>query len=32
MPVGPVHDLTGWIEAAGCVVIEEDFGTLLKRE
>jgi Zn-dependent peptidase ImmA (M78 family) len=27
MPVGPVYDLTGWIEAAGCVVIEEDFDT-----
>jgi Zn-dependent peptidase ImmA (M78 family) len=27
MPVGPVHDLIGWIEAAGCVVIEEDFDT-----
>src|ERR1044072_7334444 len=27
MPVGPVRNLTGWLEAAGCVVIEEDFGT-----
>lgn len=27
MPVGPVHDLIGWIEAAGCIVIEEDFDT-----
>lgn len=27
MPVGPVHNLVGWIEAAGCVVIVEDFGT-----
>lgn len=27
MPVGPVNDLIGWIEAAGCVVIEEDFDT-----
>lgn len=27
MPVGPVHDLTGWLEAAGCVVLFEDFGT-----
>ncbi len=27
MPVGPVYDLTGWIEASGCVVIEEDFDT-----
>lgn len=27
MPLGPVRSLTRWIEAAGCVVIEEDFGT-----
>lgn len=27
MPVGPVQDLMGWIEAAGCVVLEEDFET-----
>lgn len=27
MPVGPVYDLIGWIEASGCVVIEEDFDT-----
>ncbi len=27
MPVGPVHDLIGWIEAAGCMVIEENFNT-----
>lgn len=27
MPVGPVRDLIGWIEAAGCIVIEEDFDT-----
>lgn len=27
LPVGPVRDLTGWLEAAGCIVIEEDFGT-----
>lgn len=27
LPVGPVRFLTGWIEAAGCLVIEEDFGT-----
>lgn len=27
MPVGPVNNLTGWVEAAGCVVIVEDFGT-----
>lgn len=27
MPIGPVRNLTGWIEAAGCLVIEEDFGT-----
>lgn len=27
MPVGPVRLLVRWLEAAGCVVIEEDFGT-----
>lgn len=27
MPSGPVRSLTQWVEAAGCVVIEEDFGT-----
>ena len=27
MPVGPVRNLTRWLEAAGCVVLEEDFGT-----
>lgn len=27
MPVGPVRNLVRWIEAAGCLVIEEDFGT-----
>lgn len=27
MPAGPVRNLIGWIEAAGCIVIEEDFGT-----
>jgi Zn-dependent peptidase ImmA (M78 family)/DNA-binding XRE family transcriptional regulator len=27
MPIGPVRQLTQWLEAAGCVVIEEDFGT-----
>lgn len=27
LPVGPVRELIGWLEAAGCVVIEEDFGT-----
>lgn len=26
MPIGPVHDLVGWVEATGAVVIEEDFG------
>lgn len=26
MPVGPVRNLVGWMESAGCVVIEEDFG------
>lgn len=27
MPVGPVRHLTQWMEAAGCLIIEEDFGT-----
>ncbi|MEU4804368.1 XRE family transcriptional regulator [Actinosynnema sp. NPDC023587] len=27
MPMGPVHNLTRWLEAAGCVIFEEDFGT-----
>lgn len=27
MPVGPVRDLMGWVEAAGCLIVEEDFGT-----
>ncbi|MFI6296886.1 helix-turn-helix domain-containing protein [Nonomuraea sp. NPDC050790] len=27
MPIGPVRSLTRWLEAAGCLVIEEDFGT-----
>lgn len=27
MPVGPVRHLIRWLEAAGCLVFEEDFGT-----
>jgi Zn-dependent peptidase ImmA (M78 family) len=27
MPIGPVLRLIRWLEAAGCIVIEEDFGT-----
>jgi Zn-dependent peptidase ImmA (M78 family)/DNA-binding XRE family transcriptional regulator len=27
MPIGPVRQLMQWIEAAGCLIIEEDFGT-----
>lgn len=27
MPAGPVRNLIGWAEQAGCIVIEEDFGT-----
>ena len=26
MPSGPVRDLTGWLESAGCVIVEQDFG------
>lgn len=27
MPVGPVRGLVQWLEAAGCLILEEDFGT-----
>ncbi len=27
MPIGPVRDLTRWVESAGVIVVEEDFGT-----
>ncbi len=27
VPVGPIGSLVRWVEAAGCLVIEEDFGT-----
>lgn len=27
LPVGPVRQLTRWLESAGCVILEEDFGT-----
>jgi len=27
LPAGPVHDLVGWMEAAGCLVFDSDFGT-----
>ena len=27
MPGGPVKDLAGWMEAAGCLIIDTDFGT-----
>lgn len=27
VPVGPVRSLTQWLEAAGCIVLMEDFGT-----
>lgn len=27
MPIGPVRGLVGWLEAAGCLVVAEDFGT-----
>jgi Zn-dependent peptidase ImmA (M78 family)/DNA-binding XRE family transcriptional regulator len=27
MPMGPVVNLTRWMESAGCLVFEEDFGT-----
>lgn len=28
MPIGPVLHLVRWLEAAGCFIIEEDFGTI----
>lgn len=27
LPAGPVRRLTRWLESAGCVILEEDFGT-----
>jgi len=27
LPIGPVRSLVSWVEAAGCLVIERDFGT-----
>lgn len=27
MPIGPVRHLMRWLESAGCVIFEEDFGT-----
>lgn len=27
MPIGPVVNLTRWLESAGCLVFEDDFGT-----
>jgi Zn-dependent peptidase ImmA (M78 family)/DNA-binding XRE family transcriptional regulator len=27
MPIGPVVNLVSWLESAGCIVFEEDFGT-----
>lgn len=27
MPIGPVRDLMGWLESAGCMIVGEDFGT-----
>lgn len=27
LPVGPVRHLTRWLESAGCVILEEDFGS-----
>ena len=28
MPSGPVRDLVGWLESAGCLVVAEDFGSM----
>src|SRR5690606_12170407 len=27
MPIGPVRNLLRWVESAGVIVVEEDFGT-----
>jgi Zn-dependent peptidase ImmA (M78 family) len=27
MPIGPVRNLIRWVESAGVIVFEEDFGT-----
>lgn len=27
VPIGPVRSVVAWIEAAGCLIVEEDFGT-----
>ncbi|MEU4361015.1 XRE family transcriptional regulator [Promicromonospora sp. NPDC023987] len=27
IPVGPIHSLTNWLDAAGVLVVEDDFGT-----
>lgn len=27
MPIGPVRNMTRWVESAGVIVVEEDFGT-----
>lgn len=27
MPAGPVRNLSGWMEAAGCLIFDSDFGT-----
>jgi Zn-dependent peptidase ImmA (M78 family) len=27
MPIGPVRGLIRWVESAGCIVLQEDFGT-----
>lgn len=27
MPIGPVRNLMGWLESAGCLIVEESFGT-----
>ncbi len=28
IPSGPVRDLVGWLESAGCMIIDRDFGTI----
>jgi Zn-dependent peptidase ImmA (M78 family)/DNA-binding XRE family transcriptional regulator len=27
MPIGPVRNMTRWLESAGCLIVEQDFGT-----
>ncbi|NMR20470.1 ImmA/IrrE family metallo-endopeptidase [Cellulomonas fimi] len=32
MPVGPVHSLSAWMDAAGVIVVEQDFGSAARAD